>query len=356
MRRVMRRSLAAAALVIAAVLVPEAALAATVPTVGGDVSRFQCDSLPVLGDFAVVAVNTGLPTEQNPCLAPELAWASTAPGVGHSPVDVYLASANPPVAQASWWPTGNRTKGGTVVHSPYGSCKKTAAGKRNASRACSWVYGSSLARDDVHRMTASVGRWWIDVEGGPDGNSWSSSTTRNRAVLEGMISGLKAAKKTAGLYAASAHLHDVLGTLPASSSITKLPYWAVAADQTAAYKRCSGTSPTAGRLTLVQWTETGTGFDHDVACASFAKSPKPTISGHITVGKKLTAKAGTWAPGTVHLAYRWTRDGHAIAKATHSTYTLKHADAHHRIAVRVTATETGYSRGVRTSSSHRVTP
>ena len=344
----MRRVLAVAACVLAAVLVPQTAFAASVPTVGGDVSRYQCGALPVLGDFAVVAVNTGLPTEQNPCLAEQLAWASAAPGVGHARVDVYLASANPSPKKASWWPKGDRTKRGTVVHSPYGSCTGTA------TRACSWVYGSSLARDDVHRVTGSVGRWWIDVEGGRDGNSWSSSTARNRAVLEGMVSGLKAAKKKAGLYAANAHLREVLGTVPASSSIAKLPSWAVAADQDAALARCSGASLTSGRLTLVQWTDPGTRFDHDIACATFAKSPKPKIAGHYSVGSKLTAKAGTWAPGAVRLTYRWTRDGHAIAKATHRTYTLKHADARHRIAVTVTATESGFSRAVEKSAAHRV--
>lgn len=345
----MRRVLAVAACVLAAVLVPEAASAASVPTDGGDVSRYQCETLPVLGDFAVVAVNTGIPTETNPCLAEQLAWAAAAPGVGHARVDVYLASANPSPKQASWWPKGDRTKAGTVVHSPYGSCTGTA------TRACSWVYGSSVARDDVHRgVTVAVDRWWIDVEGGLDGNSWSSSPARNRAVLEGMVSGLRAAKKKAGVYAAGSHFRDVLGEVPASSSIATLPSWAVAKDEKASLARCTGPSLTSGRLTLVQWTEAGTGFDHDVACGTFASSPKPRIAGRVAVGRKLTAKSGTWGPGTVRLGYRWTRDGQPIAKATHSTYTLKHADARHTIAVTVTATEAGYSRGVESSASHRV--
>ena len=84
------------------------------------------------------------------------------------------------------------------------------------------------------------------------------------------------------------------------------------------------------------------------------KAPKPKISGHYRVGRKLTAKAGTWGPGSVHLAYRWTRDGKDIAKATKKTYVLKKADKRHRIAVTVTATETGYSRSVKKSASHRI--
>jgi hypothetical protein len=336
-----------AASVLAVVLVPDAAFAASAPTHGGDVSRYQCGAPPVLGDFAVVAVNTGLPTETNPCLAEQLAWAAAAPGIGHSRVDVYLASANPAPSKASWWPKGDRTRAGTSVRSPYGSCTG------GATRACSWVYGSSIARDDLHRgVTGSVGRWWIDIE---QDNSWSGSTTRNRAVVEGMTSGLKAGKKAVGLYALSDQLRDIVGTVPASSSLAKLPSWVAGAkDETAALRRCSGAPLTSGRLTLVQWVDFTANVDHDVACATFATSPTPKISGHAAVGRKVTARPGTWGPGTVRLTYRWTRDGHAIAKATGRTYRLKRADAHHRIGVTVTATEPGFSRGVEKSRTHRV--
>jgi hypothetical protein len=345
--RAARRAIAVAACVLAAVLVPEAAFAATVPTVGGDVSRYQCTGLPALGDFAVVAVNTGLPTETNPCLAAQLAWAAAAPGTGHSRVDVYVASANPSPATASWWPKGDRTRTGTKVRSPYGACTGTA------TRACSWVYGNSLARDDLDRgVTGAVGRWWIDVE---QDNTWSGSTTRNRAVVEGMTSALHSGNKAVGVYALTAQLHDIVGTVPASSALAKLPTWVAGAkDEATALQRCSSVSPTAGRLTLVQWADATTHLDQDVACATFSASPKPTISGRYRSGATLTAKTGTWGPGAVQLTYRWTRDGHPIANATHPTYRLKHADRHHRVSVTVTATETGYSRGLEKSSAHRI--
>ncbi|WP_375406972.1 hypothetical protein [uncultured Amnibacterium sp.] len=347
----MRRALAvaAAAGVLAAVLVPESAFAATPPSDGGDVSQNQTSiSLPVLGDFAVVALNDGLPTGTNAFLADQLQWAAGAPGVGHSPVDVYVASANPGPALASWWPTGDTTKAGKTVHSPYGRC----AG-RKATRACAWVYGNSVGRDDVHRLPSgfSVGTWWIDVE---QDNTWSTSTLRNRAVVEGMVAGLKAAKKRVGIYALSGQFTDLLGSVPTSSSITTLPSWVAGAkDEAAALQRCSGASLTAGRLTLVQWVDFGAHVDHDVACGTLTQ-PKPTTSGTYRVGAKLTAKHGTWGPGTVRLTYRWTRDGQPIAKATHSTYTLKRADARHRIGVTVTGTETGYSTAVQKSTTHRI--
>jgi hypothetical protein len=346
---VMRRVLAVTACVLAAVLVPEAAFAASAPSDGGDVSQNQTTiDLPVLGDFAVVALNDGLPTGTNGFLTGQLAWAHGAPGRGHAPVDLYLATANPGPSLASWWPKDDRTKAGTAVHPPYGRC----VGKK-ATRACAWVYGNSLGRDDVHRLPSgtSIGTWWIDVE---QDNTWSGSTTRNRAVVEGMVAGLAAAKKRVGVYALSGQYTDLLGTVPASSSLTKLPSWVAGArDEGAALRRCSGSSLTAGRVTLVQWVDFGARIDHDVACGSLDQ-PRPTTSGHARVGSRLTAKHGTWGPGAVRLTYRWTRDGHPIAKAVHSTYTLKKADAHHRVGVTLTGTATGYSRAVQKSATHRI--
>lgn len=342
---------AAAASVIAAVLVPSAAFASVAPSEGDDVSVNQCATLSAPAAFAVVAVNDRIATKPNTCLQVELAWASGATGVGHDAADVYVLSADPGPAVASWWPSTDTTKAKVTVHSPYGSCKG-----KTAMSACAWVYGNSIARDQTGFVDGSVaiGRWWIDIEGGPDGNTWSSSTARNRAVVEGMVAGLTAKGKRVGLYAATSHFHEVLGTVPTKSTITKLPFWGAGAkNEIDALRRCSGSSLTSGRLTLVQWTESGGDIDHDVACGTLTQ-PKPTLSGTYHVGHTLTAKLKTWGPGSVHLTYRWTRDGHSIAKATHRTYALKKKDAHHRIGVTVTGTITGYSKAVQKSSTHRI--
>lgn len=351
MNRLPRRALAAAAIVLAAVLVPEAAFAATAPGDGGDVSRKQGTDLPPVGDFAVVALNTGLPTETNPFLVPQLQWAATAKGGAHAKVDVYVASANPGL-EASWWPSSDTTKTGRKVSPPkaYGTCAHTA------SRACGWVYGNWIGRQDVHLPPAgtAIGTWWIDIEGGPDGNTWSSVTSRNRAVVEGMIAGLQAGKKRVGLYAATSHFREVLGTVPATSTIAALPFWAAGATTRAgALTRCSGTSLTSGRVVLAQWTPDGGLTDHDVACGALTH-PKPTVTGTMRSGHRLTAKPGTWGPSGVHLTYRWTRDGHPIAKATSRTYTLQRADRNHRIGVTVTGVLSGYSRAVQQSATHRI--
>ncbi|MCJ1685417.1 S8 family serine peptidase [Rathayibacter sp. VKM Ac-2928] len=82
--------------------------------------------------------------------------------------------------------------------------------------------------------------------------------------------------------------------------------------------------------------------------------PTPTITGTPTVGQKLTAVPGTWAPAPVALAYQWKRGGVAISGATASSYTLVAADADTAITVSVTGTKTGYAALTKTSAATTV--
>lgn len=344
-------SAAAGALLLGS-LTPMAANAADRPT-GIDVSYPNCGSTLPATDFMVVGVNNGRGRTDNPCLAAQLSFAQFLPGTAHPRLDVYVNTQNPTPTAASWWPTSDRTLDGARTVSPYGHC---SGGK---SAACSWVYGASIARDDLTRLAATgftgrPGRWWLDVE---TANSWSASTSRNRAALEGMTAALVAAKQAVGLYALRGEFADILGTVPASSPLTKLPSWiAGTADQGHAQQVCSSAPLTAGRVTLVQWRDVAAGLDRDVACQTLSSTPKPKVTGTFRTGHRLTARAGSWRPGAVHLAYRWTRDGKPIANAVGSTYTLKKADRKHRVAVTVTGTESGFSRSVQTSAAHRIRP
>jgi hypothetical protein len=72
-------------------------------------------------------------------------------------------------------------------------------------------------------------------------------------------------------------------------------------------------------------------------------TPTPKISGTAAVGKTLTAKAGTWGPGTVKLKYQWYRNGAAISKATGKSYRLVSADRRKSITVKVTGSRSGYT-------------
>ncbi|MFT3887829.1 MAG: hypothetical protein QM713_06670 [Arachnia sp.] len=80
-------------------------------------------------------------------------------------------------------------------------------------------------------------------------------------------------------------------------------------------------------------------------------APKPTITGTAKVGKKLTAKAGTWKPAPVKLAYQWLRNGKAIKGATKATYTLTASDRGTRVSVKVTGSKAGYATASKTSSA-----
>lgn len=81
------------------------------------------------------------------------------------------------------------------------------------------------------------------------------------------------------------------------------------------------------------------------------RSSVPHISGPARHGEKLTARAGSWGPGTVTLAYAWSRNGRPIAGATSSTYTLTGADVGTSITVSVTGSEPGFTTESRTSCS-----
>ncbi|HEX4472917.1 MAG TPA: Ig-like domain repeat protein [Nocardioides sp.] len=79
-------------------------------------------------------------------------------------------------------------------------------------------------------------------------------------------------------------------------------------------------------------------------------SQSPSISGTRTVGQNLVVNPGTWPSGAKY-TYRWLRNGAAISGATATSYRLQPADATKQIAVEVTASITGLSPGVATTSA-----
>lgn len=68
----------------------------------------------------------------------------------------------------------------------------------------------------------------------------------------------------------------------------------------------------------------------------------PKVAGTVKVGKKLTAKPGTWTSGTT-LRYQWYAGGKAIKGATKSSLTLKSAQRGKTITVKVTGSKAGYT-------------
>jgi len=76
----------------------------------------------------------------------------------------------------------------------------------------------------------------------------------------------------------------------------------------------------------------------------------PTISGTVKVGRKLTAKPGTWTAGT-KFSYQWYANGKAISKATAATLTLKSTHKGKAITVKVTGKKSGYATVAKTSKA-----
>jgi hypothetical protein len=98
-----------------------------------------------------------------------------------------------------------------------------------------------------------------------------------------------------------------------------------------------------GYTTVTKTSASKTGYK------PLTSTPTPTISGTPTVGKKLTANAGTWGPSTVTKTYRWKKNGVSISSATSSTYTIKSSDVGAEITVTVTGSKSGYATVSKTS-------
>jgi hypothetical protein len=125
-------------------------------------------------------------------------------------------------------------------------------------------------------------------------------------------------------------------------------------------------SPTAadvGKAVSVRVTASRTGMQSASATSATLKvaagsaptaSVLPNITGTARVGHTLAASRGTWSGSGWTFSYQWLRGTKAIAAATGATYKLKAVDAGAKVAVRVSATKSGYGTGVATSASRSV--
>lgn len=79
-------------------------------------------------------------------------------------------------------------------------------------------------------------------------------------------------------------------------------------------------------------------------------SPAPGIRGTAKHGVTLTAKPGTWSPGTA-LSYAWYVGGKPVVGATSARYTPTRVDLGKVVAVKVTGRKAGYTTTVKTSAA-----
>lgn len=238
---------------------------------GYDVSYPQCGTtLPTGQAFAVVGVNGGTATKDNPCLAEQLAWAQASSGQsapGSVPkAGLYVNTADPGDLSLPDWPTSS------VTNDPYGACTTTTSGAGENSPACAWQYGWDRASDDVTRLngvggTAGDYPWWLDVE---TANSWESGTAglvNNLAVLQGMVDAFHhAGVTTVGVYSTSYQWGQIVGSPTDLGDVAGIPVWLPGArTRKGAQSACSSASFTNGKVLLTQWV--GSGLDQDYACA-----------------------------------------------------------------------------------------
>ena len=270
MRNRLRSVLVVALAVVAAVLTVPGTASAASTTVGYDVSYPQCGkSLPTARAFAIIGVNGGLSTKANPCLSAQLTWASKSSGTvpAQPRAQVYLNTANPGEVrdQVSTWPETGST--------PYGLCDGTN------SAACSYRYGWERASNSVDSFftpAAQAARlatdpaaytWWLDVE---TMNTWQSGSTdakaRNRATLEGMTDYLVSRGGRVGLYSTNLQWSQIVGTVPATSTLAGKPSWlAGASSLSGAKSNCSRPALVpAGKVTLTQYVQGG--WDRNNSC------------------------------------------------------------------------------------------
>lgn len=236
---------------------------------GNDISWPQCNrALPKDAAFGIVGVNNGLANTTNPCLAEQLEWAEAIgetdqpPSTGQPAIALYVNTANPGLT-GSWWPTSNEYPVGRTVANPYGDCAKAA---ERVGEACSYMYGYAKAYDDAYvRGIASPSDylWWLDVE---TGNSWSTDTDWNRAVLEGMTAFFHSIKADVGIYSSGYQWAQLVGEVGSSSNLHPLPSWlAGARTVTGAKARCSDPPLTGGgEVTMTQFVSRG--FDYNYSC------------------------------------------------------------------------------------------
>jgi alpha-L-rhamnosidase len=77
----------------------------------------------------------------------------------------------------------------------------------------------------------------------------------------------------------------------------------------------------------------------------------PQVTGVAQFGSRLSATEGSWNTSGLRFAYQWLREGSPISGATGTSYKLGAADVGERISVRVTATKSGKTPGVSTSTA-----
>ena len=178
---------------------------------GYDISWPQCGGpMPASSSVAVVGVDDGHPFSQNPCLAQETQWASTAK------LRAQYMVLDSPVGWTS--PTGTEY----AYHGPAGDCAST----QYACQSYNWGYNAAYADVAYADSEGATSRqWWLDVEL-PDSDSidptgakcyeanfWVCDPKLNSAVILGALTALREQGKAVGVYSTQTQWQAITGGL-----------------------------------------------------------------------------------------------------------------------------------------------
>lgn len=244
-----------------------------VSTVGYDVSYPQCGStLPKDFAFAIIGVNGGKATTENPCLTSQLQWAKSANGTvaGQPSLQLYVNTGNPGEVKDQYvtaWPSSGTAPGGATCDG-------------SNSWACSWVYGYERAKHDAETIFAPAAAkagvsavtgdyiWWLDVE---TTNSWQEAGTpaayaNNRATLEGMTAYFTEAGATVGIYSTNYQWGVIAGTVPVESNLYTLDSWMAGARTLRGAQDNCRKLPFAAGGSVILSQYVAKGLDHNYSC------------------------------------------------------------------------------------------
>ncbi|GAA5038466.1 carboxypeptidase-like regulatory domain-containing protein [Microbacterium fluvii] len=212
----------------------------------------------------------------------------------------------------------------------------------------------------VPQNLAAVGEWWRDARDFSSATVIALAPGQAREAVDAVLSSPPPATLTTAT-------PTISGTIAYGSTLTAKPgSWTSGTTFTyqwyASGKAISGATKSTFTLASAQKAKTITvkvtgkksGYTTvsktSKATAKVATVATPKISGTAKVGKKLTAKPGTWTSGT-KFTYQWYVGGKAISKATKSTFTLTKSQKGKTITVKVTGKKSGYATVAKTSKA-----
>jgi hypothetical protein len=247
-------------------------VAASLPQVGYDVSRYQCPPEgqipPVPEAIAIVQVSGGtFSGSPNPCYRREAAWAGA-----RLEAYIYLGPLPSPAPAEA-------------LVGPAGECRGNPGCK-------SYNYGWFWGRHWVGQADADhtkPGRFWLDVEA-PD--QWSADPGSNAQVILGAVAAIASTHHPYGIYSTGYQWSQITGGLV----LPRTPLWVPGAGNArgwgataASFCAAPGTAFAGGFVRLVQFGYTGafvgaytgapSAYDQDYACPNAPPGPGARLAG-----------------------------------------------------------------------------